>query len=388
MAAGEGPVDGLPSAEAVVRGWEAHGRTGLRIEVPDPVLQRSFDASRRRLLLVDLDEPGPAEVGAVVSCALGRLGRHTEADDLVRALWSRQRTDGSFDEPSSGGSPGGAHLWALGEHLRVRPDGELAIALDRGMVAAEGWLRELEAADRLSASGRRWATAGRRAAGIAADEAGLERSASALLAGFAGEPDGSHPPGPTAVSVLRLATDARPGPRSPAVTSPAGMDVVATLAQAAAEVVMGDMTALERLTWILRIGDPTWSWPDHVNPVTGGGSDGDGASSLASAAFVLLVRDLLVTEPAVGHAVLVPVVPEEWRGRPIEVHDAVLSGGVRLSFAIRWHGRAAALLWEASQPLHLSAPALDPSFASLEARGEVLLAAAASQEEAGMVELS
>jgi len=155
---------------------------------------------------------------------------------------------------------------------------------------------------------------------------------------------------------------------------PAGFDVVATLGVAATEVAAGDAGALERLAWLLRVGDPTWSWPDHVHPRTGDGSDGSGASSLASAGFLLLVRDLFVTEPAPGHAVLLPVLPENWRGQSIDVHDAVLSGGVHLSFAVRWHAEAPALLWEAGRPLHLTAPALDPSFVSFDARGEVLLA--------------
>ena len=392
------PVDDLPSADAVVRGWQAHGRTGLQAEVPDPVLQRAFDASRRSLLLLDGDDPGPAGEGALVAAALARLGRHAEADDLVRALWSRQRTDGSFDEPAGGGAPGGAHLWALGEHLRLRPDLELATALDRGMVAAEGWLRELDASGRLSAPARRWSVAGRRAAGLAgggAGEAGLAVAAAALLTPPAGGRDGDGPDvSPTASAALSLGRPPGPagpgGDARPAVTGPTGSDVPATLAAAAAELAEGDPAALGRLAWLLAVGDPTWSWPDHVHPRTGAGSVGRGSSPLATAGFLLVVRDLLVTEPAPGHALLVPVLPEGWRGQPLEVHDAVLSGGVRLSFAVRWHGPRPALLWEASGPLRLTAPGLDPSFTSPEPRGEVLLDGPASPEsaEGGTVELS
>ena len=171
---------------------------------------------------------------------------------------------------------------------------------------------------------------------------------------------------------------------------PAGFDVVATMAMAADEVAAGDPGGLERLAWVLRAGGTTWSWPDHVHPRTGDGSDGSGSSPLASAAFLLLVRDLLVVEPAPGHAVLVPVLPEPWRGQAIEVQDAVLAGGVRLSFAVRWHGARAALLWEASRPLRLRAPALDPSFAASTARGEALLdpPLPTYAAESGTVELS
>lgn len=388
----EGLVDGLPSVDAAVRGWRAQGRAGLRVGLPDPLLQRAFDAARCSLLLVECDEPGPAEVVALVVAALGRTGRHSEADELVRTLWSRQRTDGSFDEPVGGGASGGPHLWALGEHLRLRPDAGLAGAVDRGLVAAEGWLRELEARGALSPPSRSWAAAGRRAAGLAAGEAGLAVAAAALRAGLA---DGDGADGeqglPGAASApLALARPEGALRGSPAVFGPAGLDVVATAAAAALEVTTRDPVALERLAWLLGAGDPTWAWPDHVHPRTGAGSEGSGHSPAATAAFVLLVRDLLVTEPAPGHAVLLPLLPDSWRGQPLEVSDAVLSGGVRLSFAVRWHGERPALLWEASGPLHLSAPGLDPSFEATAPRGDALLAAPASAAAPGgdTVELS
>ncbi len=389
--------DRVPSADDVVRGWQAQGRTGLRAEVPDQLLQRSFDAARLSLLVLDSDEAGPAEEAAVVVAALARLGRHAEADDLVRALWSRQRTDGSFDEPSGGGAPGGAHLWALGEHLRLleRSSGtdRLAAALDRGLLAAEGWLRELEGTDRLPMAGRRWSVAGRRAAGAAAGEAGLATAAFTLVAGAAAA-RAVDPPSdvaPTAAAVLALASPLPTSGRArPAVEGPAGFDLVATVAAAAEDVAAGDAGGLERLAWLVAVGDPTWSWPDHVHPRTGAGSDGRGSSPLACAGFLLLVRDLLVTEPAPGHAVLLPVLPDSWRGQAVEVHDAVLSGGVKLSFAVRWHGARPALLWEATSPVRVTAPGLDPSFSTVDGSGEVLLGVPPSPSAAdgGTVELS
>lgn len=431
----QGVVAGLPSAEAAVRGWKAQcpGRAGLRVELPDPLLQHSFDAARRSLLVVGCDEPGPAEEAAVLVAALARTGRHAEADHLVRTLWSRQRTDGSFDEPAGGGAPGGPHLWALGEHLRLRPDPELADALDRSLVAAEGCLRELEGEAALTPSGRRWAAAGRLAAGRAAGEAGLPIAAAALFAGAAlastaaageatfatptsrggdsaaevgaGDATGaaaalallcgpvlpeSGPGGPLGVGLLASGpAGAAPSP-GPAVRGPAGFDVVATAAVAAAEMAAGDPAGLDRLAWLLATGEPTAAWPDHAHPRTGAGSDGRGHSPAATAAFLLLVRDLLVGEPADGHAVLLPVLPPAWLGQPLKVSDIVLSGGVRLSFAVRWHGERPALLWEATAPLHLTAPGLDPSFSTTEARGEALLGGPVSTvgSAGGTVELT
>ncbi len=382
-------ADGLPAtgAAAAVRGWRAQGRTGLRATVPDPLLQRALDAARCDLLLVERERPGGAETAALVVAALARTGRSAEADDLVRALWARQRTDGSFDEPAGGGTPGGPHLWALGEHLRLRPDRGLLGPLGPSLVAAEGWLRESEGRRALTPVSRRWAAAGRRAAGHAASEAGAATAAAALSAGLQG--DEAPPPTSTAAGLLSLA---RPpsGAERPAVAGPAGFDVAATAAAAAADVEAGEPVALERLTWLLDAGGPTWAWPDHVHPRTGAGSDGDGHSLAASAAFVLLVRDLLVSEPTAGHAAVLPLVPEGWRGQPVEVDDVPLSGGVRLSYAVRWHGPRPALLWEATGPLRLTAPGLDPRFGTTEARGEALLSGPASTTApgGGTVELS
>ena len=444
----QGAVAGLPSAEAAVRGWKAQcpGRAGLRVELPDPLLQHSFDAARRSLLVMGCDEPGPAEEAAVLVAALARTGRHAEADHLVRTLWSRQRTDGSFDEPAGGGAPGGPHLWALGEHLRLRPDPELADALDRSLVAAEGCLRALDGEAALTPSGRRWAAAGRLAAGRAAGEAGLPLAAAALFSGAAGAisrdgddsaaetgavgatdtadasrrgagassgqvlavpecsaaaalallcgpiavPPGFAPGGPPDVVVPRSRPVGASSGLGPAVRGPAGLDVVATAAVAAAEVAAGDPAGLDRLAWLLATGEPTAAWPDHAHPRTGAGSAGRGHSPAATAAFLLLVRDLLVGEPAEGHAVLLPVLPAAWRGQPLQVSDIVLSGGLRLSFAVRWHGERPALLWQASAPLHLTAPGLDPSFSTTEARGEALLGGPASTvgSAGGTVELT
>lgn len=186
------------------------------------------------------------------------------------------------------------------------------------------------------------------------------------------------------------AESATGGPTPPAVPSPAGFDVVATMAAAGEDLLDGNPRALERLAWLLEAGAPTWSWPDHVHPRTGAGSDGRGSSPTAAAGFVLLVHDLLLTEALAGHVDLLPVLPEGWAGQPIEVHDAVISGGVRLSWAVRWHGPRPALLWEATGPVRLTASGLDPSFTSDDRRGEVLLDGPTSTVAAGggTVELS
>ena len=389
----QGVVAGLPSVAAAVRGWKAQcpGQAGPVVEVPDPALQRAIDTARRSLLLVDSDEPGPAEEAAVVVAALARTGRHAEADHVVRTLWSRQRTDGSFDEPAGGGAPGGPHLWALAEHLRLRPDPGLAHALDRGLVAAEGWLAALEGRNVLTPSARRWAAAGRWAAGRAAGEAGLGMAAAALASGAANAEADAADAGESMSTTTLAAGEGGPstaaaalgllcGPGSAlrpalpvAVGGPAGFDVVMTAATAALEVVGRQRAGLDRLAWLLAAGGATSAWPDHLHPRTDAGSDGRGHSPVATAAFLLLVRDVLFVELAPGHVALLPLLPDAWRGQPLQVTDGVLSEGIRLSFAVRWHGERPALLWQASAPLHLTAPGLDPTFSTTDSRGEALL---------------
>lgn len=113
----------------------------------------------------------------------------------------------------------------------------------------------------------------------------------------------------------------------------------------------------------VRAASGTWRWPDDADARQG-------------ADLVEAVRDLLIAEEADGLA-LSPVVPIAWLGQGWEVHDAPTVHGT-ISFAVRWHGDRPALLWDHTgrtvDGLRLSAPGLDPTFATVEARGEALLA--------------
>jgi len=95
--------------------------------------------------------------------------------------------------------------------------------------------------------------------------------------------------------------------------------------------------------------------------------------ALSAAEFLLRARDMVISEVEGGVAVL-PVMPEAWRGGPIEVHDA-RAGGARVSYAIRWHDDRPALLWTVEGgPLRLSAPGLDRGWSTTDPSGETLLA--------------
>jgi hypothetical protein len=70
---------------------------------------------------------------------------------------------------------------------------------------------------------------------------------------------------------------------------------------------------------------------------------------------------------------LLPVLPPEWRGRPLDVREAPTRLGP-VSYSVRWHGDRAALLWELPPGAHAQVPALDPNWSTGAARGETLLA--------------
>jgi hypothetical protein len=121
--------------------------------------------------------------------------------------------------------------------------------------------------------------------------------------------------------------------------------------------------SLERLDEVLDAASPTYTWAGPHGP--------------SSAAFLSLVRELLVRETPGGVA-LCSTLPPVWEGHPLEVHDAPTSHGA-VSFAVRWHGQRPALLWERTpndggrSAVELTAPGLDPTWATTDLRGEALL---------------
>jgi hypothetical protein len=92
--------------------------------------------------------------------------------------------------------------------------------------------------------------------------------------------------------------------------------------------------------------------------------------------FLLAVRRLLVDDrPEAGAPIaLLRDLPAPWRGQDLAVRDAPVRGGC-CSYAVRWHGERAALLWEAPEGSLLTAPGLDPTWSTRLARGEALLEA-------------
>ncbi len=87
------------------------------------------------------------------------------------------------------------------------------------------------------------------------------------------------------------------------------------------------------------------------------------------------VCDRLVVDRGVGEIDVVVQLPDDWRGRSLDVRDAPTRSGL-VSYSVRWHGEHPALLWEVREargPVVLRAPGLDPAWSTTEHSGEVLL---------------
>jgi hypothetical protein len=137
--------------------------------------------------------------------------------------------------------------------------------------------------------------------------------------------------------------------------------------QAFTDLANGDHRALDRLQSFLDASTDTFTWPP--------GHDRRAAHDLVSFVQALLVRE--APDEAGAALVLCSMLPEAWAGQPLEVHDAPTQYG-NAGFAVRWHGERPALLWELERhagvgPVRLSAPGLDPAWATIEPRGEALL---------------
>ncbi len=168
------------------------------------------------------------------------------------------------------------------------------------------------------------------------------------------------------------------GPAFYQAISHTGLGTYLTLQLAFVELEAGDRRALERLRWLLDAATDTWTWPEAIHPQLGGGCMGDGHHGWAAADFLSFVRTLLVRETGDGGVALCSLLPDGWEGQGLEVHHAPTHAG-RLSYALRWHGERPALLWELDPhpdagAVTITAPGLDPTWSSTDARGEALLA--------------
>jgi hypothetical protein len=291
----------------------------VRLVLPDERLRSAVDANRRFLLLRHDAAGLPVATVAALALTLDRQGFALEAGELLTASVASQSGGGSF---GAGWVDTAALLHAIAEHWRFGRGEDFARAVAPAVAQGAEWIvRERRRKARPGADH----LAGRHALGDAAD-------------------------------LLRAATE------------DGAADSAARLASASGEELdEREWSDADGLDAMLDSASPTWTWA----------GSGEGHDRLAVARFLDLTRSRLVREVAGGVA-LCSLVPDDWLGRSVEVHDAPTHHG-RLSFAIRWHGDRPALLWELDPhpgvtAVSLCVPGLDPSWSSTALRGDALLA--------------
>jgi hypothetical protein len=115
------------------------------------------------------------------------------------------------------------------------------------------------------------------------------------------------------------------------------------------------------------------------------GSWAPGDAARPAAHFWAMARGLLLRSDDRDPVTIeiLPTMPAAWLGGEVEVHRAPVAG-VRVSYAIRWHGYRPALLWEVHRDdraatgqatsWRLTCPGLDPTWSTDRPTGEALLA--------------
>ncbi len=153
-----------------------------------------------------------------------------------------------------------------------------------------------------------------------------------------------------------------------------GLGTYLTLQLGFAELEAGDPRAWDRFRWLLDASTPTFTWPEAIHPALGTGCMGDGHHGWASADFLSFARNVLVRDTREGGVALLTLLPAEWEGHDVRVHDAPTHHG-RVSFELSWLDENPLLSWECDREgVRLTAPGLDPRWSTTERAGEAKLA--------------
>jgi len=360
-----------PSAGQVAKGWEAQTRRPMTLSVPDPRWTELTDAHRAFLLLGAAEADTWADATVLLG-ALVRWGFAAEARLRLEALGDQTRSPGPAD---------GAALVALADHWRLTGDRALVAEQSAAIAAAVARAdRPSRRARPEAGSGLAWRRRGLRAAAELLDAIDQPDAARAVLerVGRLAPPTADH--GHRGEGALAGdAGDLRPARVLERATAGLALPAAADRRQAVAP----------RLAWVLSVIGPTSVWPEQVDPDQPDRAVGRGHDPVAGAAWLRLVRDVLVREEGADGLDLCSWLPETWRGQGFEVHHAPTAHG-SVSYAVRWHGERPALLWEREPgpsarvaPVTLRAPGLDPAWSTREPRGEALLAPAAAAPGSG-----
>src|SRR3954452_13954492 len=335
---------------------------------------------------------------AYMLTAMGRYGQHAEVAEVLRSYPDRQHVDGYYFSQRQEWDSNGAAIWALAEHWRLTRDEEVLQATVQSVSRGVRWIERkrhskrrrrdetlvglmpasisaehlgpfdyyywddfwslrglIDGADLLAAAGDDRA-AGRAREWADSLRADLDRSLTTVAEqlGTLAVPAGPRRrPDPAMVgSLVACAPLGLLGGDDPRITATldavrefclgdafyqsiahTGLGTYLTLQLAFVELEQGDRRALDRMRWLLSAATPTYTWPEAIHPQLGGGCMGDGHHGWAAADFLSLVRALLVREVAGGLA-MVSMVPDEWIGQSLDVHEAPTHHG-RRAFAVR-----------------------------------------------------
>lgn len=336
-----------PDAETVSGGWEIH-RRGPRFEIPERRIAMAVERARTQVLLAHDGQAVRRDGAHEPTVQPGATDPILHAFDLLDKPNDVMNVVARWQEDLAEATPAfdAVALGLLSTHWLLHRDDALLDWMLPELAAA------VERLDRADRKGRLTDPADRTRAAAAV------RAASQVLA------DRDQPD--AAAQVERLAERLASGPAAVPATA------VDRLVAAAAGLAAGDPAAHEDLLRVL--GDAS-----ATGALAGPGRHGRGIGHdlAASGAIVAAGRSLLVAERPDGLALL-PVFPSTWYGNGVELHDAPTAFGV-ISYAIRWHGRRPALLWELAPhpgigPVTLTVPALDPTWSTTDLRGDALLA--------------
>lgn len=365
--------------------------------------------------------------------AMARWGMFEEAARVIGSFGERQRRDGFFYSQWREWDSNGAALWAMAEYVRLTGDRDLAKELAPSVVKGARWITRMcrrgdgdPATEGLLPPGvsaehlgpydyyywdNLWGLRGLEDAAYLLEQAGRGREAGTASAGAQqlraslmaslGAAERRLwariiPAGPTrGLDAAMIGSLAGCYPlqlfdaRDPWITGTAqairdqfcigdafyqpishtGLGTYLTLQLAFVELQAGDPAALRRLNWLLEHATSTYTWPEAIHPRLKGGCMGDGHHGWAAADFLSFVRHLLVRESGPDELALLTLLPDEWRGRPVDVQAAPTAYG-EISYSLRWRGDEATLTWDkASEKTAITAPSLDPQWSTRDARG-------------------
>lgn len=182
----DGDVDGLPDAEAVVRGWRGHLDAGARVALPDPGLAAGA-ITARAALLARASRLASADLAAASALALAGWGHHDAALAPIEQLLDHQRLDGAFDR--AGGQVTADALAAWSGHVVATGSTDLAERLVEPAAKAAHRLGKL----RWKSSPPPWVDLAQRDAAALLDLAGQPEAAALCRARVGARADGDAP---------------------------------------------------------------------------------------------------------------------------------------------------------------------------------------------------